>query len=144
MTSWREDATQQTQDDLDALLTAGLGFAQQLLEKHGEFFPFAVGISLEGDAELIAAVPEGAGEQPDSLEVIDECVRALGEARTALRAGAIVSDVLANGSDAIRVEMEHAEGIAIAALLPYGTRRLGKKLRYGDLVAQDGAARIWT
>jgi hypothetical protein len=142
--SWREDASQQAQDDLDALLSAGLGFAQGQLEQHGAFFPFAVGIVADtGEPQLIAAVPERGGEQPDSLKVIDECVRALTEGRSALRAGAIVSDVLANDSDAIRVELEHADGIAIAALLPYAKRRLGKKLRYADVVAQDGVRRIW-
>jgi len=38
--------------DLDQLLNAVLPFAQQMLSKHGEFFPFGASMTIDG--EIIA------------------------------------------------------------------------------------------
>jgi len=54
VTSWRDSASQQAQDDLDAPLDATIPFAQQMLEKRGEFFPYGAGISLEEATRMFA------------------------------------------------------------------------------------------
>jgi hypothetical protein len=55
MTSWRESASEQAQNDVDALLNAALPLAQQMLERHGEFFPYGVAIDLAGEEHMLAA-----------------------------------------------------------------------------------------
>ncbi len=77
-----------------------------------------------------------------------DVMRALNEglaARAAQnRACAVVADVrLPDGADAIRVELEHREGVAMAILLPYSTRQPGQRREYGPLSAAASDPRIW-
>jgi hypothetical protein len=143
VTSWRDNATQQAQNDLDELLNASLPFAQQMLEKHGEFFPYAVAITAFGETRLVAGDP-GLGEQPTSAEVLHMLLGGLRAERDTLRAAAMVSDVRLSSSDAVRIEVEHQEGQAIVAFLPYGRKRLRTGIEYGDLTAGSGDRQVWT
>lgn len=145
MASWRDNASLQAQNDLDGLLDAALGFAQQQLDTHGEFFPYAVAIGADDQAEMIAARPDPAEEHPRSLDVIDACLGALTDRRDNIRAGAVVADVRLPelGSDAIQVELEHVEGQALTVLLPYTKKRLRRGIDYGPIRAQAGTPRIW-
>ena len=45
-------------------------------------------------------------------------------------------------SDAIRVDLEHSEGIAISALLRYRHRN-GSGIEFGAFSADPGRAQIW-
>jgi hypothetical protein len=54
MTSWRDSASQQAQADLDGLLNITLPFAQQVLAKRGEFYPFAGTVTGGGETRLLA------------------------------------------------------------------------------------------
>jgi hypothetical protein len=78
--------------------------------------------------------------------VIDACFAALAGKRNDIRAGAVVADarVPELGGDAIRVDIEHAEGHALTVLLPYTKKRLRRGVDYGEPRAQAGVARIWT
>jgi hypothetical protein len=144
MSSWRDTASAEAQADLDGLLNVALGFAEQQLATQGEFYPYAAAIGVDGEAEMIAARP-GDEEHPRSADVVAACFGALTDKRDMIRAGAVVSDVLMNdGGDAIRVDLEHAEGLALTALLPYTKRRLSKKVEFGELRAQAGQRQIWT
>lgn len=145
MASWRDNASAQAQDDLDGLLDVALGFAQQQLDARGEFFPYAAAIGTDGEAEMIAARPDADDEHPRSADVIDACVAALVSQRDYIRAGAIVADVRLpdQSSDAIRVDLEHAEGHALAVLLPYTKKKLRRGVDYGQPRAQAGSRRIW-
>jgi len=70
--------------------------------------------------------------------------RATASSATGLRAVALVADVRAVGSDAIRVEIEHREGQAMFVLMPYKRRRLKRGVDYGDLTAGAGHPQIWS
>lgn len=142
VTSWRDSATQQAQDDLDGLLDASLPFAQEMLDKHGEFFPYALAVSGSGETMQMAGDP-GEGEQPSSVAVLQILVEGLRAERDTLRAAAIVSDVRLSDSDAIRVELEHAEGQAIVVLLPYRKKKLRRGVEYGETSAGQGERQIW-
>ncbi|HBX76664.1 MAG TPA: hypothetical protein DEG43_03370 [Acidimicrobiaceae bacterium] len=142
MTSWRDSASQQSQDDLDGLLNSALPFAQQMLDKNGEFFPYGVALDAEGPIEMVAGWT--GSERPPSAEVLQVIGDALRTRAATLRAVAIVADVLTDGSEAIRVELEHREGASMTVLLPYKKRRFGQGIEYGDLAAGATHRRIWS
>jgi len=51
---------------------------------------------------------------------------------------------MSNGGDAIRVNLDHVEGPALAVPLPYTTKRMSKKVEFGQLCAQAGQRQLWT
>jgi hypothetical protein len=131
--SWRDSISAEASAEVDAMLNAALPFAQQMLEKHGEFYPYAV----KRDPEL--------GDKPVSTEVLAVLYDGLSKQRESLRATAVVSDVRISSpaGDAIRVEIEHREGAVLVALLPYSKKRFGRGVTYGDLQASTGERHTW-
>lgn len=143
MSSWRDSASQLVQDDLDGLLEPALGFAQQQLDKHGEFYPFAVVVGSDGQHRMVAA--DLGRDRPQSADIITTLIGTLSEERSRLRAAAIVANVRVPeiGSDAVRVTLEHSHHVALTTLLPYRTRRFGRGVDYGELQAGTAPAFIW-
>ncbi|WP_385925913.1 hypothetical protein [Tenggerimyces flavus] len=96
-----------------------------------------------GDHRMVAA--EVGSEQPASADLITTLIASLSVQRDHLRAVAIVADVRLSdqGTDGIRVTLEHAEGVALSVVLPYRVRRLGRGINYGDLQASEAVAFIW-
>jgi hypothetical protein len=140
--SWRDQISHAGQDDLDGLLAAVLPLGQKMLAEHGEFFPYGATVSLDGQVRMVA--PYDGTEQPrsaDLLSLMHDSARAGAEA---IRAAAFVFDVRLAGStpgDAIRVELEHREGIALAVMLPY--RVMDGDVEYGNLTAGPAEQRVW-
>jgi hypothetical protein len=141
-TSWRDSASPQAQDDLDGLVNAALPFATQQLEKHGEFYPYGVSLGIAGDEWMVTGDPRS-GESPASADVLATLVERLRRERDDLRAIAVVADVRWSDVDAIRVELEHREGQAIAILLPYKKKRFGRGVEFGSLTAGQNSTQIW-
>jgi hypothetical protein len=144
MPSWRDSTSPQAQADLDDLLNASLGFAQQQLADHGEFYPYAAAIRADGQTEMIVGQARMAGEHPAATDIVASCVEQLVSRQHAIRAAAIIADVRfpGHGGDAIEVSLEHAEGQALRVLLPYARRR--KAITYGPIRASVGSRRIWS
>jgi hypothetical protein len=113
---------------------------------HRSWIPYAAAISTDGEAKMIAALPDTSDEHPPSADVIESCVAALMSQRDHIRAGAVVADVRLPelDSDAIRVDREHVEGHALIVLLPYKKKRLRKNVDYGQIRAEPGRQQIWT
>lgn len=143
MASWRDAASQQTQDDLDGLLDVALGFAKQQLDKYGEFYPYAIVVDIDGIQRMVAAGTDAVW--PESADLITTLIGSLAGQRDQLRGAAIVAGVRVpeTGSDAVRVTLEHSEQAALTVLLPYRPRRFGRGVDYGDLQAAAAAAFIW-
>jgi hypothetical protein len=143
VTSWRDTASAECQSDLDALLNAALPFAQQMLAKHGEFFPYGVAMTRDGQIAMIAGYT--GTEKPPSSEVLAVLYEGLRTKAEENRAAAVVADVRLRdeGTDAIQVEVEHHEGIALKLFLPYRKKRFGGKLETGEMRGEAGERRIW-
>ena len=141
--SWRDDTPQAVQDDLDGILDEALRAAEHLLEKNGEFFPFAVTLDAAGQTTMVGADP-GEGERPASQAVLELLYAGAADDRDRLRAVAFVAPVEGEGQDEVRVETEHRDGgPAITAFLPYATKRLRRSVAFGELTAEAGERRVW-
>lgn len=135
-------------DEMDALLDALLPFAQQMIGKHGEFYPFAAALDSSGEIQMVAG--HTGEERPDSSELIELLYEGLSQQASSgeIRAAGVCADVRVTppGSrdvtDAIRVAIEHTGSEPVEVFLPY----VGRKFRgaqYGELFAQPGTARVF-
>jgi hypothetical protein len=124
--------------DLDQLLNAVVPFAQQMLAKHGEFFPF--GSSMTTDGEIVANASYDGDEQPESKHLIELLTQAFRQEASSgkIRAAAICYDVRtvppgqSEKTDAICVSAEHKNGEAANVFLPYKKGWFGR-ISYGQL-----------
>lgn len=118
-------------------------FAQQMLAKYGEFYPYGGVLTPLGEVELVGT-DDGHG-QPPCEEVINTVLAAFRERANNGRctATALVADVrgLPSGTEedtnAIRVSLEHASGLAIDVFIPYEMGEKGQ-ITYGELFARQG------
>jgi hypothetical protein len=90
VTSWRDSATPRRRTTSIGLANAALSLATQMLENHGEFYPYGVALDGSGEARMVAGDP-GQGERPASVDVLATLVAGLRTERDALRAIALVS-----------------------------------------------------
>ncbi len=142
--SWRAGTPQPVQDDLDLLADEALSAAQHLLEKNGEFYPFAVTLSNDGTPKMAGADP-GQGEYPSSQAVLDLLYSGAAAGRDAIRAAAFAAPVDTADGDSVRVEIEHRDGgPALELLLPYRLTKLRKTVELGPLAAAAGERHIWS
>ena len=150
MSSWRDETSQDTQDELDELLDVSLRTAKEKLDAAGEFYPFAVALDEPGAThQLTPEVKVGPRQVADVSQVFELCWVALRSEAADLRAAAVVTNVGGPDGDAVAVALEHAGGPAIEVFLPYTAqgkvngKKPAQKHRYGDLQAIAGPPRGW-
>jgi hypothetical protein len=137
-------------DEMDALLDALLRFGQQMLDKHGEFYPYAAALDSSGELQMVAAADPG-DEHPDSSELIELLYQGLMRQASAgeIRAAGVCADVRVSATDspqmtdAIKVAIEHTSSDPVEVFLPYVKRKF-RGTQYGELFAQPGTARVFS
>jgi len=125
--------------EAEALMNAGLPFAEKMLLKHGEFFPFASGMT-ENDEIRPVAVYEGV-EHPESANVRASLIKTLRQSalNNEFKAIAIFSDVRVlppsskGKTDAVQVELEHRHQYSATVFFPYV--RTNGELKFGEVFA---------
>ena len=151
MTTWRDTTSEHVQSDLDRLLNTVLQFADEMLRRHGEFYPYGAAITREGEEQVFAADTTEA-EDPNPSEVLTSLVNGMSAESNDLRAAALVSDVTSEKTEAVMVHLEHADSMAITVVLPYrrtpadtgDTGETGDtEIEYDDLAATPAEALIW-
>src|SRR5437867_13164189 len=102
-------------DDLDQLLPTLIAFAQDRLQKVGEFYPFGCTMSPDGRIALTAA--DTGDDHPGSTDVIELLASGMRAqaAAAAIRASGICYDTRFRGADAkdtdaIAMSLEHRAG----------------------------------
>jgi hypothetical protein len=129
-------------DEIQDLLNFLLPYAEQMLNEHGEFYPYAAALDSEGELSAVGA--EVGDDAPDVGEVLVALHQGLREqaAEGAIRASAIAADVTLTDpdsgktTDAVQVELDHAEADAVDIFVPYETEPEG--IKFGELVAAEG------
>ena len=110
--------------DLDALMSALMPFAQRMLSKHGEFYPFGAAIDRDGQVRLMAGGADT--DRPLANQVIDALVTGFRRAAAdgEVRAVGLCFDArtIPPGSDekvdSIVLELEHVDGDCVLVALP--------------------------
>ena|SRR2546427_8217713 len=126
--------------DLDQLLNALIPFAQQMLARHGEFYPFGSTMTTAG--EVVAQSAYDGNEHPASERIIDLMKQAFRQLAAAgrIRAAGICYDsrTIPPGqtekTDAICVSVEHQSGEGVNCVVPYKKGWFGR-IQYGELFA---------
>jgi hypothetical protein len=136
-------------DEVSIQLTSTLvPFAQEMLAKHGEFYPFAATIDKNGKVAQVAG--EIGSARPESSELIaflNEALR-VQAARGVIRACGICYNVGArlpgykDKVDAICCHVEHAAAPPVQVFVPYRKGFLGR-MKYDKPVALPGQASVF-
>ncbi|WP_336986124.1 hypothetical protein [Altererythrobacter aquiaggeris] len=136
----REDETNQLVDD-------GIGFAEDLLVKHGEFLPYGMVMKLDGATQFVAA--DTGEEQPASQDAID-ALRAIFQTMAkdgAIRCSAVFHDVKTKlpdsgeDADAIAAAIDHIDDYSVTVLYPYQV--MGEQVGYAPCFAVAGKGGIF-
>ena len=129
-------------DEIQEILNFLLPYAEQMLNQHGEFYPYAA--ALDADGELNAVATDVDDGSPDVTKLLLALHQGLREraADGAIRASGIAADVTLTDpdsgetTDAVQVELDHADADAVDIFVPYETEAEGVK--FGELVAAEG------
>ena len=139
--------TPEAKEDYNSLLGALMPFAEEMLKKHGEFYPFGAQVSPAGEVSAHAA--DTGEEMPESEAVIALLVKAFQEAARSgtTRATGICYDgrIVQDGKkvDAVIVSLEHMSGNASKACVPYSKGFLGK-YKFGEMIVSLEESKIFT
>jgi hypothetical protein len=132
--------------ECEQLLNATLPLAKQMLQEHGEFFPFARALNAKGQVVAVAAHDES---YPTSEDLIRQLRQTFVAQATAgeYRATALVYDARVRApakgvkTDAIAVALDHRDNYSVVVFLPY--RLEGGKLTLGEMFAQRGSGEVF-
>jgi hypothetical protein len=85
------------------------------------------------------------GEPVDADEMIRRLWLSARRNRDELVAVAVVADVrlVDEGGDAIRVQLEHRDGVALEIAAPYRRQRLRRRAEIGELRLGEAETRVW-
>ena len=118
-------------EDLNTLYNEARGFAEYMLLAHGEFIPFGVSMSLDGEISQVAG--DLGTEHPESTEIIEFLQSSFVQSAAvgAIRAAGICLDtyVVPPGedrkTDAICTRLAHVSGETVEVFVPYSKERNG-------------------
>ena len=138
----RADTSQPAKAECETLIEAVLPFAEKMLKKEGEFFPYGGALKSTGGIASIASYD--GREQPPSADVIAFLKNGFvdGAKSGKYKATALVYDVRVvlpssgRKTDAIAISVNHRDDYSVIVYYPYQLN--DGKLTYGEAFAQQG------
>jgi hypothetical protein len=134
-------------EEIEQLLNFLLPFAERHLSEDGQFHPYAAMVAADGEVKSVTAPAGDDHEVSDLLLALHEELRAQA-ATGSIRASGIAADVTLTDpdsgetTDAVQVELDHADADAVDIYVPYETS--GDEVKFGELVAAAGQAPVFT
>jgi hypothetical protein len=133
--------------ECEQLMNSALPLAKQMLQEHGEFFPF--GMALNSNGKVVAVAPYDQREHPTSEDFIRQLKHIFSAQAKAgeFRATALIYDATVqtptNGvnTDAIAVALDHRDNYSVVVFVPYQLER--NQLTLGEMFAQQGAGEVF-
>jgi hypothetical protein len=133
--------------ECEGLMNTALPFAEQMLARHGEFYPYGQALTLDG--RVVAVAVYDGQENPPAADVIRLLKQAfVMEAKKGkYRATALVYDVRVTipssgvKSDAIAVSLNHKEHYSVVVFFPY--RIEGGKVIRDQVFADKGESDVF-
>jgi hypothetical protein len=129
-------------EEIQEILNFMLPYAEQMLSEHGEFYPYAAALDAEGQLNALGAdVNDDSADVGEVLLALHEGLRERA-AEGAIRASGIAADVTLTDpdsgetTDAVQVELDHADADPVDIFVPYETQPEG--IKFGELVAAEG------
>lgn len=119
-------------EELEKLLIAALPVGEKMLATRGEFLPYGATMDRKGKISNVGGFT--GDEQPDSAELIELLKEAFRRDAKAgkLMASALFCDVVTDASGqtarsgAIRVDLDHRDGVSLVMVYPYTISPDGK------------------
>jgi hypothetical protein len=135
-------------EEIQEMLNFLLPYAERMLEEHGEFYPYAATMATDGEVTAVAS--DTGDEDPDVSDLLVELHARLRRkaAEGSIRASGIAADVTLTDpdsgetTDAVQVELDHADAGAVDVYVPYESGREGVK--FGELVAAEGREPVFS
>ena len=133
---------------LESLIDSALPFAEQMLAKHQEFFPY--GAKMLPDLKIVSVGGYTGEEHPKSVDVISLLQQAyIKEAKEKkIIASALVYDIrtippgATEKTDAVAIDLDHRDGFSVIMVYPYRLDE-NKKPVFGQAFAMEGKAEIF-
>jgi hypothetical protein len=134
-------------EEIEQLLHYLLPVAEEQLNTEGEFRPYAAMLDADGEMNAVVGADD---EEPDVGDLLLALHAELREraAQGEIRASGIAADVTLTDpdsgdvTDAVQLELDHAETEAVDVYVPYETGNEG--IKFGELVAAAGQAPIFS
>ena len=137
---WRDHASTTSQADLDLLFGDCIDLAGKQLEDLRTFTPFMLVLGNDGKK---SARSGGCSNGADSKSQIRDALHAPDD-RLRIRACAVALDVaIDDGRDAIEVQLEHIEGVALDVVVPYLLTDGDVDVQIQSASASTGSHRLW-
>ncbi len=134
-------------EQCEALMNEAIDFAEVLLNKHNEFFPF--GRAMDADGKIVSVAAYDGDEHPPSQDVIDMLkagFRAAGQKGEYI-ASALAYDVRIRSQesgepvDAVAIDLDNVNDYSVTVFFPYSME--SDKAIFGAISAQQGSNEIF-
>lgn len=144
-----------SEKDVKKLMKVHVSFAEEMLEKHGEFYPF--GAAMRPNKSIISVSVSDEDDHPDPQTLIDGLNEAFrngaeqGEydATALFYGGRVKLSEHLDSSDAIVVQLDHRDKISTRTYLPFEMKTVGlikrrRQLVFGQMMNELGDFDIFT